>query len=193
MNIMSIDAEYNQPSHKTIQIGAAVFNARTGQLVAKFETFVDPGEPINDGTNGYCNIIQLTGITNGDVSGAPNIREAYLMLKEFHEKHQAFTNPLVWGSGARNDSDMIYKEAYPIHEDRIENPNCMGYRVIDVKGLFQSIQLYYNKTVRGGLAQTCTKRLKIGFEGEPHRALSDAINTFRVWHHLVKEFPGGFK
>jgi len=193
VNIMSIDCEFNQPSGKTIQIGAAIFNAHTGNLIDKFETYVDPGEPINNGENGHCDIIQLTGITDFDVSGAPKIREAFLMLKEFKEKRQAFRNPLVWGMGERNDSDMMWKEAYPTKAERMENPNFMGHRVIDVKGLFQSIQIFNNKSVSGGLENICNKMLGIGFEGDAHRALNDAINTFRAWHFMVKKFPGGYK
>jgi inhibitor of KinA sporulation pathway (predicted exonuclease) len=192
MNILSLDCEYNQPSHKTIQIGVAIFKARTGQLIEKFETYVCPGEPISQGGNGIVNITELTGIKDSDVSGAPTILEAYEMVKNLHVKHKCFKNPLVWGSGVRNDSQLIYQEAYPSEELRKENPNFMGYRVIDVKGTFQSIQIFHNKTVRGGLQKTC-ETLGIGFEGQAHTALADAINTFRVWHFLIKEFPKGFK
>lgn len=198
MNLMSIDCEFNQPSGKTIQIGAAIFNAHTGELIDKMEIYVDPGEPINNGMypDGYradMDMTKLTGIADADVSGALKIREAYLVLKNFKEKRKAFKNPLVWGSGERNDSDALWKEAYPTSDERYENPNFMGHRVIDAKGLFQSIQIYYNKSVSGGLESICNKRLKIGFEGDPHRALNDAINTFRVWHAIVKKFPGGFQ
>ena len=187
MNIMCLDAEYNQPSGKTIQIGAAIFNPKSGQLIDKFETYVDPKETINDGKNGHTNIIELTGIKDSDVSGAPTIQEAYEMLRAFHKKHKCFKNPLVWGAGISNDSQHIYNEAFPTSELKKNNPNFMGYRVIDVKGLHQSIQIFHNKRVSGGLKKSC-EYLNIGFEGEAHRALSDAINTFRVWHHLIKRF-----
>lgn len=192
MNILSLDCEYNQPSGKTIQIGVAIFKAKTGQLIEKFETYVDPEEPISKGENGQTDITALTGIKDSDVSGAPNIKDAYEIIKNLHKKHKCFKNPIVWGSGTRNDSQHIYEEAYPTEELRRQNPNFMGYRVIDVKNIFQSIQIYHNKTVRGGLAKTC-EILDIGFEGDPHRALNDAINTFRVWYHLIKDFPKGFK
>lgn len=187
MNIMTLDCEYNQPSGKTIQIGAAIFNSKTGQLVDKFETYVDPKEAINDGKNGYTNIIELTGIKDSDVKGSPGIQEAYEMLKSFHAKHKCFKTPLVWGSGVVNDSQHIYNEAFPTKELKENNPNFMGNRVIDVKSIFQSIQIHNNTEVRGGLKKVCEK-LKIGFEGEAHRALSDAINTFRVWYFLMKKF-----
>lgn len=186
MNVLSLDCEYNQPSGRTIQIGIAAFKAKTGQLVDKMEMNVDPGELINP------EITKLTGIKDSDVSGAMNIKEAYDVVKEFHRKHKCFKNPIVWGSGVRNDSQHIYYEAFPTEELRQVNPNFMGYRVIDVKDVFQSIQIYNNDTVRGGLSKVCEK-LGIGFEGEPHRALTDAVNTFRVWHFLVKDFPKRFK
>ena len=183
MNIMSLDAEYNQPSRKTIQIGAAVFKARTGELLEAIEIYVNPGEPITPF------ITELTGITDENVVGASSILEAFEQLRLLHKKHKCFKNPLVWGSGTRNDSSQIYEQAYPTSELRELNPNFMGFRVIDAKNIMQSIQLFHNKTIRGGLEATCD-RIGIGFEGDPHRALNDAINTFRAWHLLVKNFNG---
>lgn len=186
MNIMSLDVEYNKPSKKTIQIGAAAFHAKSGQLLDRIEMFVDPGEPIDPYITGLC------GITNSDVSGAQNIREAYETLKLFHKKHKCFKNPLVWGSGADNDSQAIYREAYPTEALQEANPNFLGYRVLDVKSTFQSIQIFHNKKVSGKLEDVCV-RLGLGFEGKPHTALADAMNNFRVWHHIIKSFPGAFK
>lgn len=176
MNILSIDCEYNQPSGKTIQIGAAVYNVVTGLLIEKFETFVNPGEPINP------EIITLTTITDKYVENAPKIKEAFEMLELIHAKHKCFANPIVWGSGVRNDSLTIYQES-----GITDRPNFMGHRVIDAKSIFQSIQMMNNKTVRGGLEKCCNV-LGIGFEGRCHTALADAMNTFRVWHFLVKRF-----
>ena len=183
---MSLDCEYLQPSGKTIQIGAAAYHLPTGELLGTFETYVDPKESISE----Y--IVNLTGIKNSDVSGAPSIREAFEDLRLFHKKYKCFRNPLCYGAGESNDSSRIYNEAYPTDILRDENENFMGYRVIDVKGIFQSIQLYNNKLVKGGLKDNC-KLVGIDFEGEEHRALVDAKNTFRLWFHLIKQFPGGFK
>lgn len=183
MNIISLDCEYNL-SKKTIQIGAAAYKATTGELLGTFETFVNPNEQVDQP------ITELTGINTSDVSGAPDILEAFQTLAVFHKKHKCFKNPLVWGTNASNDSDHIYREAYP-NEDV---PNFMGRRVIDVKDLYQSIQILYNKSVSGSLEDVCNKRLEIGFEGRPHTALADAQNTFRVWYFLVKKFSvRGFK
>lgn len=180
MNIMVIDCEYNQPSHKCIQIGAAVYEPRSGAMLAKFETYVNPGEPINP----Y--ITDLTGVRDSDVSNAPTIKEAYFMLKEFHKKHRCYTNPLVWGSGVRNDSQLIHQEA------AVEEENFMGYRVLDVKTLYQSIKIFRNERVRANLKEAC-KSLGMEFEGTAHTALADAVNTFRVWYNLMHKFNKGFK
>jgi len=188
MNVLALDCEFNQPSGKTIQIGAAVYKASSGLLVEKFETYVNPGEPINqDDSNGITNIVKLTGITDRDVQNAPTIQEAYLRLKALHRKHKCFRNPIVWGSGVRNDSQHIHEEAAIKDAEGNLEENFMGYRVIDAKGLFQSVQIFHNGTVRGGLKNTC-EELKIGFEGTAHTALADAMNTFRVWHYLTKRF-----
>lgn len=175
MNLLSIDCEYNQPSGKTIQIGAAVFHVHTGKLLESQEIYVNPGEPI------VPFITELTGITDKDVQNAVSIQEAYLMVKALHEKHGCFMNPLVWGSGVSNDSLHIYKES------GITEPNFMGFRVIDCKTVYQSKQMSRNKTIKGGLKTACQKE-GINFEGINHTALADAINTFRLWFHLTKVF-----
>jgi DNA polymerase III subunit epsilon len=178
MNVLVIDAEYNQPSTKTIQIGAAVFKVSSGELLETLNIYVNPGEPITPF------ITELTGITDNDVKNGVSIAEAYTMLKNLHEKHKCFMNPIVWGSGVRNDSLHLYYEAIP-ENLRSENPNFMGFRVIDAKTIFQSIQMMKNKQVKGGLKKAC-ETVGIGFEGTNHTALADAINTFRIWHKLVK-------
>jgi len=178
MNVFSLDCEFNQPSQKTIEIGAAAYKALTGELIETFHTYVNPGEPISQTEEN--NIIKLTGVTDELVKDAPKILEAYLMLKEFRLKHKCFRNPIVWGSGERNDSSHLW------HESGIQEENFMGYRVIDAKVLCQSQAIVQNKTIKGGLETYCN-RFGIGFEGKPHGALADAINTFRIWHFMVQK------
>lgn len=175
MNLLSLDCEYNQPSGKTIQIGAVVVNT-AGLLIDRFETFVNPGEPLNP------EIITLCEIYDRDLIGAPSIKEAFEMLEYFAARHKCFTNPLVWGSGVRNDSQHIYDES-----GITDRPNFMGYRVLDVKSIFQSIQMVQGKQVRAGLQKACNVS-GIGFEGRAHGALPDAHNTARLFHHLMKGF-----
>lgn len=188
---MTLDCEYNQPSRKTIQIGAAIYNARNASLIERFEIYVDPGEPINEA------ITQLTGIRDQDVKNGVSIAEAYLMLKAFHEKHKCFRNPMVWGSGIRNDSNHIYEEYREFmglgpDKDIQNTDNFMGFRVIDVKTIYQSVQIFENSKHGGGLKDSM-KRFGLEFEGQEHTALADAMNTFRFWYHLVRIFHDGTK
>lgn len=191
MNLLVLDAEYNQPSRKTIQIGAAVFNARNAALIERLEVYVNPNEPISEP------ITQLTGIRDQDVSNGLSIQQAYEELKRLHAKHNCFRNPLVWGSGYRNDSLHIYQEyresqGLELDTDIQQTENFMGFRVIDVKTIYQSVKIFENESHSGGLKQ-CMKRLGMTFEGEEHRALTDAMNTFRVWYHLMRIFHDGTK
>lgn len=175
MNVISLDAEYNQPSTKTIEIGAAVYNSKSGELVDTFQIYVNPNEPIQPF------ITELTGIDDAKVATGVSILEAYEQLKAFHKKHKCFKNPILWGSGVRNDSGHIHTES------GVKEENFMGFRVVDAKTLYQSIQIYNNKLVKGGLHKACDT-VGIGWDnqfGPEHRALPDAHNTFRIWHHMM--------
>lgn len=188
---MVLDAEYNQPSRKTIQIGAAVFNARNAACIERLMIYVNPGEPITP------EITHLTGIRDQDVAGGVTIIEAYEELKRFHARHKCFRNPLVWGSGVRNDSQHIYNEyleAKGIDVDTTftQEENFMGFRVLDVKTIYQSVQIFENSKHGGGLKESMA-RFGLEFEGSSHDALNDALNTFRFWYHLVRIFHNGTK
>lgn len=186
MKIISIDCEYNQPSGKTIQIGAAIFDTKTGLEIDRILLYINPNEPIHP------EIVELTGINDKDAQKGTTISEAYEELSRFHAKYKCFRNPLVWGSGAWNDSDHIWKE----YRDSVGSggdgsgrisENIFGLRVLDVKTIYQSVQIYKNSRYQGGLKESMTK-YKLDFEGQEHNALYDAINTFKFWFHLVKMF-----
>lgn len=188
---MVLDAEYNQPSRKTIQIGAAVFDARSANCLERLMIYVNPGEPITP------EITHLTGIRDQDVSNGLSIVDAYEELKKFHAKHKCFKNPLVWGSGFRNDSQHIYHEyleakGLPTDSSFLQEENFMGFRVLDVKTLYQSVQIFENSKHGGGLKESMA-RFGLEFEGNSHDALNDAVNTFRFWYHLVRIFHDGKK
>lgn len=176
MNVMVIDCEFDQPSGELIEIGAAVFKAHTGELIETFQVFVKT----KDGSvSPY--ITELTGITSKDLENGVSPQDAYALLKDFHRKHRCFMNPIVWGSGTRNDSSTIHEQS------GTDEMNFMGFRVIDAKTLWQSRQMILNGRVAGGL-KTCCENLGIKFDGRAHRALDDAINTFKVWHKLSSYF-----
>lgn len=191
--IMVLDAEYNQPSRKTIQIGAAVYDVRSAACYGTLDLYVNPRESITP------EITDLTGIRDSDVASAPDIIEAWKELEAFHKKHKCFRNPLVWGSGVRNDSialhqDYINAMSFNVGKGEIwhQEENFMGFRVLDAKTLFQSLMLFENRGYAGGLSD-CMKRMGLEFEGEKHRALTDAKNTFRFWYFLTRLMHDGLK
>lgn len=188
--IMVLDAEYNQPSRKTIQIGAAVYDVRSAACYGTLDLYVNPGEPITP------EITDLTGIRDRDVENADDILGAWNQLYDFHKKHKCFRNPLVWGSGVRNDSIALHDDLIRRLDDlgATEPPpeNFMGFRVLDAKTLFQSLMLFENRGYAGGLSD-CMKRMGLEFEGEKHRALTDAKNTFRFWYFLTRLMHDGLK
>ena len=191
--IMVLDCEFNQPSRKTIQIGAAIYDVRTAACYGSLDLYVNPGEPITP------EITVLTGITDRDVANAPDILEAWEQLKYFHKQHKVFKNPLVWGSGVRNDSSALFNEVVDfqlnvahLHDNNIEKENFMGYRVLDAKTLFQSLMLFENRGYAGGLSD-CMDRCGLKFEGDKHRALTDARNTFTLWYYLTRLAHDGLK
>lgn len=192
--IMVLDCEFNQPSRKCIQIGAAVYDVRSAACHGSLDLYVNPGEPITP------EITALTGITDRDVAGAPSILDAWEQLKYFHKQHKVFRNPLVWGSGVRNDSSALYDEYRTVKEEAMgkvpleytHEENFMGFRVLDAKTLYQSLMLFENGSYAGGLAD-CMNKLGLKFEGDKHRALTDARNTFTIWYHLTRLAHNGLK
>lgn len=182
MNLLVIDAEFNQPSGKLIQVGAVAISIN-GVLLGSLETKVDPEEPISP------EIITLTRITDQMTKSAPSASQAYAMLWDFKVKHKCFMNPVVWGSGTRNDSSAIYEQSGSIE------PNFMGHRVLDAKTLYQTNRIFTGGTVHGGL-QKALKTLGLGWDhsfGDPHDALADALNTARIYVHLGSISSGGRK
>lgn len=185
MNLLSIDIELNQLNDKpkVIEIGAVAFKSHTGEIIETFQTYINPQEEITPF------ITDLTKITNENVANAPLISEGYRLLKDFHHKHRCPRNPIVWGSGVRNDSNTIWLES------GVEEDNFMGFRVIDAKTLYQSYKMHTNGKLKNGLKASC-ESLGIGWDGkygESHGALADSHNTARIWFYLISKMANGFK
>jgi inhibitor of KinA sporulation pathway (predicted exonuclease) len=68
----------------------------------------------------------------------------------------------------------------------------MGWRVLDAKTLFQSLMLFENRGYAGGLSD-CMSRVGLKFEGDKHRALTDARNTFTIWYYMTRLMHDGLK
>lgn len=181
MKVMSIDLEMNQPSGLVCEVGAAIIDLKTGELVDTFQSYVYIGELMNPETS------QLTGITDDMLIAADRVFEVYMRLKAWKEAHgkKVFMNPIVWGSGTHNDSGILFQQA---KRDGLKEENFMGHRVVDAKVIYQSFAMINGKGIKGGLETCLGKKLKLGWDdkfGPPHRALADAYNTARAWHFMA--------
>jgi inhibitor of KinA sporulation pathway (predicted exonuclease) len=173
--LVALDLELNQPSNRIIQIGAVVGNIRTGRVLARFDSKVNPYETLDP------RIIKLTGIKQQDVDNAPNLASAYEALRAWLLPYQAerVLNPITWGGG---DSDMLREQL------GLDNESWLfGRRWIDAKTIFVAWRMAQGHEHQGGLAKSMTK-LGLAFDGRKHNALHDAENTFLIYRALLKEF-----
>lgn len=180
MRVVCVDLELNQPTRKILQIGAVCFQPDNGKIVETFNQFVNPGEAISP------QIVSLTGITDEIVKDSPNIVEAACYFNSFKNKLQINPIGIVWGAGASNDISMIFEES------GVES--SFRSRIIDVKAVFQMLANASGAHLRQqtGLKRAC-EVLNLGWDstyGEPHNALADAYNTYRVYMLLSKCLKG---
>jgi inhibitor of KinA sporulation pathway (predicted exonuclease) len=69
----------------------------------------------------------------------------------------------------------------------MQNQWKFGRRWLDVKTIYQHWRNSKGLSVQAGLAKAMTK-MGLTFQGTKHQAPDDALNTFRVYHHLMKEW-----
>lgn len=163
---LSLDLEMNQPSGEIIEIGACVFSKTSGILETR-NWIVKPEFELSK------RIIDLTGITEDMVLNGVNLLDAYEDLVSFRNSHHCFINPIVWGHG---DVDVLQNQTGLFGD--------FGRRVIDVKTLCVFDRIKQNKPLSGGLAKTLG-RYGLKFQGKKHRAGFDALNTARLFLHIL--------
>lgn len=170
---VSFDLEFNQPSQRIIQLGAAVGDARTGALLSRFSVYVNPQEQLSP------EISKLCGITQGAVDIAGTLPEAYEQLQRwlapFADERQL--NPLTWGGG---DSAQL-RQALGLADERW----VFGRRWIDVKTVYAGYRHSRNLEANGGL-RTSMKQVGLSFLGRQHDAADDSVNTWRMYYRLLQ-------
>lgn len=174
MKILSFDLELNQDptGAKIIEIGACIGETSTGEIFDSYSAFVNPQQTLIE------EIILLTSITQADVDSAGTLEAAYQGMIEMADKHDCLRMPIVWGGG---DGHALRSEL------PAGIPWSFGRRELDVKAVFQAYQMAKEEKVQAGLAKALT-RLGLAFKGKKHRAIDDAINTFIIYHELLKKF-----
>ena len=170
---VALDLEMNQPSGRIFQVGAAVGDLRSGQLLGRFSVYVNPLEPLEP------RIQDLCGVTDEVVRLAGTLDEAYeglrLWMAPYAEKRQL--NPLTWGG---DDAQTLQEQL-----GAPGNGWPFGRRWVDVKTVFVAWQHANEQQGQGGLA-TSMKKVGLVFEGRKHDAADDAVNTFRMYHRLLQ-------
>lgn len=170
---MALDLELNQPSQRIIQVGVAL-----GRRLQSEEEYVvkqwllSPGEPLAPA------ITTLTGITEQDlqeraVSWEQMAQELLALIQE----HKPFVNPVTWGGG--DSAELLQALA----ERQITFP-AFGRRWIDCKTYHVFSALAQGKSPSGGL-RSVMSRYGLTFQGTPHRADTDALNTLRLFFKLL--------
>ena len=178
MKIISLDLELNQPSKKIISVGYIIADLQKNTILRKRNLIVNPQEPlgyIQDGRS----ITELTGITEVDIKfNSRSLESAYDILVMDIEELKPNRSCVQWGQG---DSECLRKQLNLEYKDYIFRP-----RIWDVKSLYQIHQAFQNKAVAGGL-EKAMKDLGLEFIGQPHNAMDDALNTYRVLYELGRK------
>ena len=171
---LAMDLEMNQPSGKIIQIGVAIGTiTQSHRDYVVRQWLIDPIEKIAP------EITALTGISDADIqSNAVAHNVAAQELSDLIVTHQPFLNPVTWGHG---DSDQWLDE---LRARNIEFHH-FGRRWIDTKTMHLTLTLAQGKSWKGGLSSAMGK-YKLSFHGQAHRADVDAINTLRLFAHMMR-------
>jgi inhibitor of KinA sporulation pathway (predicted exonuclease) len=180
-NYIALDLELNNaqdgstPNPKIIQVGVAIgsIDHYDDNNIITRKWYLNPNESI------YPFITELTGITDEDVqtksvSHDQLATELYGLCKEFG----VYKNFVTWGGG---DSTELKSE----FDDRNIAFKFGGHRWIDVKTWYTLHMITKGKLPNGGLSSGLSE-FKLKFQGTPHRADEDALNTLRLFFAIIE-------
>lgn len=170
-DFIAFDLEYNQPSHRIIQIGVAYTEDRIPEAKS-FSILVNPREDIDS----Y--ITNLTGITNQDIlEKGISYQAAIRELQSFLETRSFYTQPITWGSSdlrllkAQAESYGIPQEDTPwLRSTALNLQNVISFQEL-CKGV---------KAKNYSLRSACTLH-KVPQAVPAHDARVDAINTLNLF------------
>jgi inhibitor of KinA sporulation pathway (predicted exonuclease) len=180
-NYLSLDLELNNsedgstPNPKIIQVGVSVGSYEdylNGELY-KEKWYIDPQEPI------FPFITELTGITDDDIvrNAVPHEHVAK-ELSALIKARDCFVNPITWGGG----DSVELKEDFRARDIDFR---CFGRRWIDVKTWYTFLRFAKGQPAKAGL-KSAMHEFKLKFDGVPHRADDDALNTLRLFFKFLE-------
>jgi len=179
-NYLALDLELNNapdgstPTPKIIQVGIAIgsWDHFEGNQIITRKWYFDPQEPI------YPFITELTGITDDDIKENAVTHEVFAEeFAEFVKPYKPWVNPITWGGG---DTVELKDE---MNSNGVHFP-FFGHRWIDVKTWYTLHMLAKSKRPSGGL-KSAMAEYKLQFQGTPHRADDDALNTLRLFFTIL--------
>lgn len=172
-----LDLEMNKPCNSIIQVGYVIVDLRTGNVKCMIRDNVTlPFGEVDP------RIEDLTGISNEELlmTGSPLI-DIFEKLCDTIDHTGCFRHIFTWGSG---DVPLLLsqvKQRYDGIPERLQDK--VYYQHFDVKKLYQMWALENATSIRCGLEKALDK-LGMRFDGIPHDALYDALNTWRIYHQL---------
>jgi inhibitor of KinA sporulation pathway (predicted exonuclease) len=179
-NYLALDLELNNapdgstPTPKIIQVGIAIgsWDHFQGNQIITRKWYFDPQEPI------YPFITELTGITDDDIKQNAVTHEVFAEeFAEFIKPYKPYVNFITWGGGdvtELKDELTVHGVHFPFG----------GRRWIDVKTWYTLHMLAKSKRPTGGL-KSAMAEYKLQFQGTPHRADDDALNTLRLFFTIL--------
>ena len=180
-NYLAIDLELNNKNDgkipKIISVGIAIGSPVRPDNIFTSHWYIDPQEPITPF------ISQLTGITDEVIQTESISHETVAEeLGSIIKSWNCFTNPVVWGGGGEGNDATELKDEF--RDRKIDFP-YFGRRVIDVNTLYVFQQIVQGKSPSGGLRKSMIS-YGLDFEGTPHRADVDALNTLRFFFYFLE-------
>lgn len=152
------------PRHEMeiIEIGAVLQSSLTYEIEAEFQTFVKPVR--HPQLTDFCT--ELTGITQANVTDAPNYRDAIANLNEWLGRFHDWLF-CSWGDYDRKQFQQdcgFHGVPYPFQNH------------LNLKTAFTESM---NLSKKAGIPDAL-RRLNLEFEGSHHRGIDDARNIARV-------------
>jgi len=172
MNYCVLDLEMNQPSGTIIEVGAVCYHSRSGKITSTFRQLVrlPEGEALNP------DITKLTGITEEDLVFTARPMDLVLANLDFWAvAHGCSRNMATWGTDY-----WLLKEAF-----RAEHTPFPWKNFLNVKEMAALLRAALPGKQRGGL-KSAIEAFGLTFQGEPHRALTDARNTAMLMDEMLK-------
>jgi inhibitor of KinA sporulation pathway (predicted exonuclease) len=185
--MISLDLELEQPrseeipdsltdEERIIQVGWVVFDPLEFKV---HETVVHHTDYLHTHGSVSDYIRTLTHITDEDMRNGIPLEEIYEVLVECRETYDTSRIVCQWGSG---DMECLRRE---LPEDTTWE---FGHGGLNVKHMYMSYAGAMDMQARGGLSKSMA-RLGLSWSGGPkHQAHVDALNTAKVYSHLLNQW-----